>query len=134
MAKMASGTRKRADGNFEKRITIGGKRYSIYGKTQKEVLEKELQLRADIANGINIDKKNITLDTYFEKFFIPAKEQTVKAITVFSYSKLYKAHIKAALGKRKVQQIERQEIVLLQKELSETYKAKTSFIYAVFFS
>lgn len=125
MAKMASGTRKRADGNLEKRITIDGKRYSIYGKTQKEVLEKEVQLRADIANGINIDKKNITLDTYFEKFFIPAKEQTVKAITIFSYSKLYNAHIKAALGKRKVQQIERQEIVLLQKELSENYKAKT---------
>ena len=54
MAKMASGTRKRADGNFEKRITIDGKRYSIYGKTQKEITEKELQLRADIANGINI--------------------------------------------------------------------------------
>ncbi len=37
MARLGAGTRKRADGTLEKRFTIDGKRYSVYGKTAKEI-------------------------------------------------------------------------------------------------
>ena len=42
MARLGAGTRKRADGTLEKRFTIDGKRYSIYGK-------KKLLLQAYIS-------------------------------------------------------------------------------------
>ena len=37
MARLGAGTRKRADGTLEKRFTIDGKRYSVYGKNAKEI-------------------------------------------------------------------------------------------------
>ena len=61
MARMAAGIRKRTDGLLEKRFTINGKRYSIYGKTQKEITSKELELRKQIEAGYYKDNKNITL-------------------------------------------------------------------------
>ncbi len=40
MARLEAGTRKRVDGTLEKRFTIDGKRYSIYGKNAKEKAKK----------------------------------------------------------------------------------------------
>lgn len=49
MARLAAGARKRADGTLEKRFTVEGKRYSVYGKTAAELTEKETDLRRRIA-------------------------------------------------------------------------------------
>lgn len=45
MARLAAGIRKRADGTLEKRFTIDGRRYSIYGKNAKEISQKEQEVR-----------------------------------------------------------------------------------------
>ena len=66
MARLGAGVRKRPDGTLEKRFTVKGKRYSVYGKTSKEIVMKEQELRQDIANNTYVDNKNITLDKYFE--------------------------------------------------------------------
>ena len=52
MARLGAGTRKRADGTLEKRFTIDGKRYSIYGKNAKEISQKEQEIRKKIEAGI----------------------------------------------------------------------------------
>lgn len=52
MARLGAGTRKRADGTLEKRFTIDGKRYSIYGKNTKEISQKEQEVRKKIEAGI----------------------------------------------------------------------------------
>lgn len=45
MARLGASTRKRADGTLEKRFTIDGKRYSVYGKNAKEISQKEQEIR-----------------------------------------------------------------------------------------
>lgn len=117
MARLGSGTRKRADGTLEKRFTINGKRYSVYGKTSKEITAKEQDIRKQIAAGVYTDNRNITLDGYFEEW-IKGKRNVTKSNTLKTYSIYYKKHISPILGKRKVQQIERREVLSLQRALS----------------
>ena len=89
MARLGSGTRKRADGTLEKRFTINGKRYSVYGKTSKEITAKEQDIRKQIAAGVYTDNRNITLDGYFEEW-IKGKRNVTKSNTLKTYSIYYK--------------------------------------------
>lgn len=120
MARLAAGVRKRKDGTLEKRFTIKGKRYSVYGKTNKEITEKEQEIREKIKQGIYTDNRNITLDGYFEEW-IERKRKTVKAGSIYNYQRYYKQHISPAFGSRKIQDLEKREIYLLQNTLAEKY-------------
>ncbi len=68
MARLGAGTRKRADGTLEKRFTIDGRRYSVYGKNAKKISQKEQEVRKKIEAGIYTDNRNITLDGYFDEW------------------------------------------------------------------
>lgn len=118
MARKAANIRKRADGSFEKRITIDGKRISIYGATAKECNEKELELRQQIASGTYTSNRNITLDAYFEEW-LQNKRSSAKPNTLKTYKAYYNKHISPVLGKRKVQQLERREIIQMQSALTK---------------
>ena len=119
MARLASGVRKRSDGKLEKRITIDGKRYSIYGLTSKEINEKEQALRDNIKNGLYKTNKNLTLDKYFEEW-VSTKRKTIKGSSLRLYISCYRLHISPNIGQRKIQMIERREIKNLQTKLSES--------------
>lgn len=131
MARLASGVRKRSDGKLEKRITIDGKRYSVYGLTSKEINEKEQNLRKQIENKKYQVNKNLILDKYFEEWVI-AKRKTVKSNTLNLYTQIYKTHISSVFGKKKVQKIERREVSYFQNQLSEQLSESTrNFILLV---
>jgi len=117
MAKLGAGVRKRTDGTLEKRFTVKGKRYSVYGKSQKEISAKEQDIRKKIDAGIYTDNRNVTLDEYFNEW-IENKRSTLKGCSVWIYSNYYNNHIKPEMGKRKVQQIERREVLRLQNRVS----------------
>ena len=121
MARLAAGIRKRKDGTLEKRFTINGKRYSAYGKTTKEVNEKEYEIREKLKQGIYTDNRNITFDGYFKEW-IERKKGNVKESTIYSYSCYYNHTISPELGKRKLQQLERRELYNFQGKLAETCK------------
>lgn len=118
MAKLGAGVRKRADGNLEKRFTVNGKRYSVYGKTQKEISAKEQEIRKKIDAGIYKDNRNITLDKYFEEW-IATKRGKIKGSTLRGYLSYYNNHISSLMGSRRVQQIERREVINLQTVVAE---------------
>lgn len=120
MARLAAGIRKRGNGILEKRFTVNGKRYSAYGKTSKEVNEKEQEIRERLKQGTYTDNRNITLDRYFQEW-IERKKRTAKESTVYSYRSYYNYIISPELGKKKVAQIERRELYSLQGKLSERY-------------
>ena len=121
MARLAAGIRKRKDGTLEKRFTINGKRYSAYGKTTKEVNEKEYEIREKLKQGIYTDNRNITFDGYFKEW-IERKKGNVKESTIYSYSCYYNHTISPELGNRKLQQLERRELYNFQGKLAETCK------------
>lgn len=121
---VASGYRQRPDGKYESRFTINGKRYSVYADTLKECKEKEALARERIRAGQFIDKWNITLDRYYKEWK-EARKGTIKGNTAFNMESRYKNHIGPALGRRKLVDLEKREIVKLQKDLAMKQKAST---------
>lgn len=117
MARLSAGVRKRPDGTFEKRFTISGKRYSVYG-TSKQIEEKEKELRKKVELGLYTENRNIILDKYFEEL-IEQKKTHVKENTIKEYKSHYNVHISPILGKKKIQNIERREIIQFQKALTK---------------
>lgn len=120
MARLASGVRKRADGLLEKRFMVEGKRYSVYGINNKEIEQKERELRKLIEAGSYTSNRKITLDEYFEEW-IEYKEKSVKGNSLKTYKANYYKHISPRLGNKKIQKIERREILKLQNEISQQY-------------
>lgn len=131
MARLPQGVRKRKNGTFEKRITINGKRYSIYGANTKELTDKENEMREQIKSGCYLQNKNITLDKYFNEWIV-RKSKQVKSNSIYTYTRIYNTHIKNVLGDRKLSQIEKREIIQYQSELSEkTTPATCNYIIGV---
>lgn len=57
----------RKDGLRVRTFTYEGKRYYIYGKTNKELNDKEYQKRQELAAG-TLDRENPTLSNYYKHF------------------------------------------------------------------
>ncbi len=123
MARLPQGIIKRKDGTLQRRFTINGKRYSIYGHSVEEINEKEHRKREELKSGVYSNNDNITLDRYFLEF-LEQKSNFVKANTIYTYKSVYPL-ISAELGKCKVKKIERRQCLHLQKELKKTKAAKT---------
>lgn len=125
MARMAAGTRKRADGTLEKRFTIKGKRYSVYGKSTKEIAEKEQAVRQAIKENSHVANINITINRYYEEW-IERKRDSVKGYSLCTYKNCFKNHILPHLGKKKIRDLGRRDIIAFQSKIAETLSAKTS--------
>lgn len=69
---------KRADGLYEKTITINGKKHHFYGKTQREAQEKAFTYKAKAKRGITFGE---IADRYYEEYIIehPSSERYIKA-------------------------------------------------------
>ncbi len=122
--RLAAGYRQRADGRYESRFTVAGKRYSVYGDTLKECKANEADLREEIKNGTYTSNRNLTLDKYYTEWKA-SRKGTVKGNTELNMESRYKNHIKPVLGKRKLVEIEKREIIQLQQELAKKQKAST---------
>ena len=118
MARLASGIRRRENGTLEKRFTVDGKRYSVYGATAKEITEKELAIREKIKAGAYTKNGDITLDKYFVEW-LEAKRIDTKGNTLKTYTSNYNKHISPRLGNRKIKDIERREVQELQRTLTK---------------
>lgn len=59
--------KKRKDGYLKRSFTYNGKRHYIYGKTEKELYEKEIEKRKELENAYNLIF-NPTLSQYYEHF------------------------------------------------------------------
>ena len=106
MARIPSGMRKKENGLFEKRFTVNGKRYSAYGHTVKECTDNETEIREAIKAGLYSSNKNITLDAYFDEWE-KSRIGVVKNSSINETRSKYDNHIKPALGKTKIQKIEK---------------------------
>lgn len=131
MARIPSGMRKKENGLFEKRFTVNGKRYSAYGHSVKECSDNEMQMREDIKAGLYNSNKNVTLDYYFNEWE-KSRIGIVKDSSIATIRSRYDNHIKPALGKTKVQKIEKREVTKLQQDLSKKLSATmTNSVIAV---
>ena len=125
MARVPTGFRKRPGGGFEKRFTVDGVRYSVYGATIKECQDREQEKREQLKAGIYSTNAVITFDKYFNEW-IAQKELRVKAITVFNYQSVYRRYIQKAIGRCKIKLIERRQIVALMNRIAATGKVNAA--------
>ena len=131
MARLPQGVRKRKDGTLEKRFTIDGQRISIYAGTVKELAEKERETRNKIEQGLYKANNKITLNSYFIKW-VDRKKMINKSYSIMTYTSIYNNHIMERLGGCKIRDIERRQVVEMQKELAESCTAPTvNYIIAV---
>lgn len=124
MARKMAGVRQRANGIFEKRFTVDGKRYSVYGNSARECMENELKRRQEIADHTYTKNSRLILDKYFEEW-IEEKAQSTKANTVCVYRALYRNYISPCMGKRKIRDIERREVLKIQADMHKTLARNT---------
>lgn len=110
-AQGAGTIRKRPDGRWEARYTIGfdpttgkQKQKSIYGKSQKEVREKLTEITAKLDAGAHIEPPKMPLsdwlDTWLAEYIGSTKPHTRK-----SYEATIKNHIKPALGEKTLREL-----------------------------
>lgn len=125
MPRLPQGVSKRKDGLYQKRFTVEGKRYSVYGRSTKELIDKELEKRKEIESGLNQSKTNVTLNKYFQEF-INQKQGYVKPTTIYKYQSVYNARIKQALGNKHLKAIDKAFLLsfrdgMIKNEVSYEY-------------
>lgn len=104
-AQGAGTIRKRSDGRWEGRFTIGfdpatgkQKQKSIYGKTQKEVREKLSRLVTEVDDGTYLEPVKETVGEWLDIWLATYVSYSVKPYTLDSYERNCNRHIKPALG------------------------------------
>ena len=109
-AQGAGTIRKRSDGRWEARYTVGrdpgiGKQIqrSVYGSTQKEVRQKLAQITAAIDKGTYQTPNKITVSAWMVEWLNTFCAGKVKLLTFQSYQSIIKNHITPAIGSQELQ-------------------------------
>lgn len=103
------------------RFTYEGRRYAVYGFSQKECEEKKLERLQQLKETGHIDNNKITLEQFFDSW-LEEQEKTVKPSTVYNYRKTW-THIKKYLGNLKVKGINKADVQRLQKKVADISSA-----------
>ena len=107
MSKRANGEgniKKRTDGKWEARITLSGKRRSVYGKTQAEVMKKLKALQKDHENGIDLEAANMTVEQWLE-IWMREYRNGIKDSTKATYMQDIRLHINPYIGEIKMSKL-----------------------------
>lgn len=114
------------DGRIRKRFTVEGKRYAAYGASPKEAEENATKKRIAIINGTYRGNSSITFGEYFHAW-LKRKMGIAREKTIFDYKNVFHVHIEGtALERRKVQKIERLELIEFQQSIAKEKTPKTA--------
>lgn len=126
-AKGSGMIRKRPDGRWEARYTIGidpgtGKqlRRSVYGSTQAEVRRKLTEAACQIDNGSYIEPSKYHLAQWLE-IWLSDYTGNIKPYTLDTYTRNIKNHIKPALGNARLTEL---NAVMIQQFINNMAKPK----------
>lgn len=129
--------KKRADGRLQKKITINGKAYFVYGKTAQELFNAEKIKREEVAKGFE-RRTNPTLREYYDRWSA-ARRGSVKETTLRSQDKIFNVtspiYINTAarsFGEIKIKEITIDDLRTVQAELLKTRRTRTVNDYMAF--
>ncbi len=113
-AQGAGTIRKRKDGNWEARYTIGrdpgtGKQVqrSIYGKTQAEVRKKLTSVLKDVDLGVYQEPSRLTVGEWLDIWLNEYVKPTAKHNTYANYETQIRLRLKPAFGATRLQELKR---------------------------
>ena len=104
-AQGAGTIRKRTDGRWEARYTVGfdpvtgkQKQKSIYGKTQREVRERLAEITTELDNGTYIEPSKNTVGEWLDTWVGTYAQFSVKPYTLDAYQRICHNYLTPALG------------------------------------
>lgn len=119
--KLPKGILQRKDGRYQARYMFKGKRYSVYGKTLKEVQKKLRDAKYEIDHGIFAKPEKITVDDWYKTWVKEYREGIVRETTLIGNKKCY-LHVKSEIGGMRMQTIRPEHIQrILNKMKREGY-------------
>ena len=80
----------RKDGRYQARYTLDGKRYTIYGKSLKEVEKRLRDAKYEIDHGIYAKPQRLTVDSWYSTWLKEYRVNVVRETTIISNEKSYK--------------------------------------------
>lgn len=117
-----SGVYRRKNGSYEKRFSVDGKRYSVYGYTAKELQEKERAKREQLARGTCAVNERMTLDAYFDRWYKMRLQEIEKGnlreTTLYGNRCAYNVHIRPYIGHMRVVKISKRNIGDMLSEIA----------------
>src|ERR671917_261612 len=112
--------RERADGRWEARYWVGGKRRSVYGSTRKEAADK---LAKAIANNeeprATFAATNITVWEFFAQYD-DAVRDTMKRRSLETYRDIARLHLLPAFGSKKLKDLTRKHVQQMYSQKRDT--------------
>lgn len=109
----------RADGRYQGRITHLGKRYTLYGKTVKELQNRMQNLQYELDHGIYVKEENLTVEIWFDTWIKVYKENNCKIGTIDTYKQCFEKYIKPTLGKLKLKDIRPEQIQKFYNDMKD---------------
>ena len=107
MAKRTNGEgsiRRRPDGTWEARLIVNGKRRSVYGKTQAEVVQKLKDLKSARDDGIDLDAAKMTVAQWLD-IWMQEYRSGIKDSTKATYAQDIRLHIVPDFGDIKLSRL-----------------------------
>ncbi|MDW8059225.1 MAG: tyrosine-type recombinase/integrase [Thermomicrobium sp.] len=97
---MATGVVRRRDGRYMGRVSVDGRRYTVYGASEAEARQKLQALLQRLGTGWRAPAP-VTLDELVERW-LTTQAPRWKPRTLADYRTLYQRHLAAALGPHKL--------------------------------
>jgi len=111
---------KRKDGLFQGMYTAqtpdGPKRKYVYGRKYGEVQKKLAEAVGDVARGIVLDDKNLTVGGYLDRFLEDVQRGSVRESTYSRDKYLLANHTKPALGRVKLRNLSAMHLQRLYRD------------------
>jgi integrase len=111
---------KRKDGLFQGMYTAhttdGPKRKYVYGRKYKDVEKKLAEAMGDVARGIVVDDKKLTVSEYMDRFLEDVQRGAVRESTYSRDKYLVTNHVKPALGRVKLKNLSALHLQRLYRE------------------
>lgn len=88
----------REDGRWEARVSLDGKRRSVYGKTRREVQQKLAELKRQEEQGLLVGSDRQTLGAFLSDWLESTARPTIRPATYANYRVYVRNHIVPGLG------------------------------------
>lgn len=117
-AKNSGTVRQRPDGRWEARATVGGKRRSFYGDKQSDVVKAMRAALKASDDGAYFEPTRLTVGEWLDTWLKEYAAQSLKTLSLSTYESRIRTHIKPALGKLKLSELNATHIQTLYNNLT----------------
>ena len=107
---------------MKKIVRHNDREYELHGLTKLELRESEKNLLRQLETGASDDP---TLNDYFKEWIVRKQMTLEKEVTPYRYSQFYKNHLSGSIGRKKLREIRRRDVLALQTNLAEHLNSAT---------